>query len=62
MAESTRMKELTSKVDTMMIVMDQRVQREEKMMAFRDQTDERMRLMEQSMINLTALIENQHRA
>lgn len=59
MAESTRIKELATKVDTMMIVMDQRVQREERMMAFINQTDERMKLMEQFMINLTTMMENQ---
>lgn len=59
MAENTRMKELTSKVDTMMIVMEQRIQREDKMMAAIDHNDERMKMLEQSIINLTSMMEHQ---
>lgn len=59
MAENTRMKELSTKVETMMIVMEQRIQMEDKMMAAIDQTDDRMKMLEQSIINLTSMIEQQ---
>lgn len=56
---NTRMKELALKVDTMMIVMEQRIQREDRMMVDIQQNDERMKMFEQSMINFTSMIENQ---
>lgn len=45
MTENTKMKELASKVDTMMIVMEQRIQKENRIMAAIDQNDERMKML-----------------
>ena len=53
--ETTRMKDLTAKLDTMLAVMDQR---EEKLLVAMDQRDERVKLLEQSLNRITQLLDN----
>lgn len=50
------MKDLAVKMDTMMIMMDQR---EERMMAVIDQREERVKLLQQSILSFTSQVENQ---
>lgn len=55
MAESTRLKDINARLDTMMAVMEQR---EERLLAAMDQRDERVNLLEQTLSRLSLILEN----
>lgn len=55
MAESTRLKDINARLDTMMAVMEQR---EERLLAAMDQHDESVNLLEQTLSRLSLILEN----
>lgn len=55
MAESTRMKDITARLDTMMAI----EQHEERLLAAMDQHDEHVNLMEQALSRLSVILESQ---
>lgn len=54
MAEATRMKDLIARIDTIFSVMDQR---EERLLATMDERDERVKLVEQSLSQISKCLE-----